>query len=148
MADSLDTQIAPAARRNPLPAAPSWPALPQRPSPGFPSPLALFRPRPCPKALAQAIERHRAAQAAVDAVIAKGYGGDLGDIPEHLCDAEFDARLDIAEQPAGTDAELLRKLRHLFDRERRAWGDNWDASDKFASVFVALEAHFDPGVMS
>ena len=100
---------------------------------------------PLSNALAQAIERHKVAQAAIDTAIAKGYGGDLGDIPEHLCDAEFEARIDVAELPAATDAELLRKLRHLFDRECRAWGDNWDASAMFGSVLVTMDLHFNGG---
>jgi hypothetical protein len=50
-------------------------------------------------ALAQAIERHRAAQAAIDAADGpEGY-------PDHLRDEEFDAIDELAETPCASDAE-------------------------------------------
>ena len=58
-----------------------------------------------PAALAQAIARHKAAQAALDAVPGPE------EHPEHLCDEEDEALDELAFTPCAIDAEFLEKLR-------------------------------------
>ncbi|MBG0795060.1 hypothetical protein IYY11_17035 [Methylocystis sp. H62] len=105
---------------------------------GVGGPLAMAdAPTLLSDALAQAIELHKVAMAGLAAA------PDDDDAIDRLSDVEFDARLVIAELPVATEGELLQKLRHLYDHEREAWGGNWDASDKFGSVFAALDVHFN-----
>ena len=59
--------------------------------------------------LAQAIERHKAAQATIDA-----FADTEDGYPEHLGEAEFDAIDELAETPCASDAEFLEKLRYLL----------------------------------
>jgi hypothetical protein len=68
-------------------------------------------------ALSQAIERHKAAQAAIDA-----FRDDPDGYPEHLGTAEFDATDDLAEMPCASDAEFIEKLRYLHAYETRTFG--------------------------
>jgi hypothetical protein len=66
-------------------------------------------------ALAQAIERHRAAQAAIDAADGpEGY-------PDHLRDEEFDAIGELAETPGiHRETALLARLRNT-----NIWRADW-----------------------
>ncbi|MGB8898701.1 MAG: hypothetical protein WCC90_05385 [Methylocella sp.] len=81
--------------------------------------------------LALAIERHRAAQAAIDEADGpEGY-------PDCLNEAEFDAIDDLAEAPCASDAEFLEKLRY----ETRIFGP---PPGQFRSVVLAVDCHFFP----
>jgi len=64
--------------------------------------------------IALAIERHKAAQAAIDA-----FKDDPDGYPEHLGMAEFDAIDDLAGTPCASDAEFIEKLRYLHAYETR-----------------------------
>ena len=57
---------------------------------------------------AQALARHKAAQAALDAVPGPE------DYSEHLCDGEDEALDELAFTPCASDAEFLEKLRYLY----------------------------------
>ena len=57
--------------------------------------------------IVQAIARHKAAQAALDAVPGPE------DYPE-LCDEEDEALDELAFTPCASDAEFLEKLRYLY----------------------------------
>ena len=63
-------------------------------------------------ALAQAIERHRAAQAAIDAAGPEGY-------PDHLSDEEDEALYELAFTPCISDAEFIEKLRYLYAQQAK-----------------------------
>jgi hypothetical protein len=84
-------------------------------------------------ALAQAIERHRAAQAAIDAT-PEGY-------PDNLNEAEFDAIDELAETPCASDAEFIEKLRYLHAYEIRFFGAP-TGQHEFRSVVLAVDSHF------
>ncbi len=95
-------------------------------------------------ALAQAIERHRAARKASDA-----YSGDDDETVDRLALAEFDARADLAALPVSTTEELFAKLRYLLEVEKSAWpglmiGGDFDLSEKFGSICFALDLHLNP----
>ena len=66
-------------------------------------------------ALAQAIARHMAAQAALDAIPGPQ------DHPEHRCDEEDGALDELAFTPCASDAEFLEKLRYLYAQQARIW---------------------------
>jgi hypothetical protein len=89
-----------------------------------------------PIALAQAIERHKAAQAAIDA-----FRDDPDGYPEHLGTAEFDAIDDLAEMPCASDAEFIEKLRYLHAYETRTFGAP-TGHHEFRSVVLAVDCHF------
>jgi hypothetical protein len=92
-----------------------------------------------PKApLAQALARHKAAQAAIDA-----FGDDPYGYPKHLGAAEFDAIDDLAETPCASDAEFLEKLRYLHAYETRIFGPP-TGQHEFRSVVLAVDCHFCP----
>ncbi|MGB6176433.1 MAG: hypothetical protein WBF43_08880 [Methylocella sp.] len=87
-------------------------------------------------ALAQAIARHMAAQAAIDA-----FRGDPDGYPEHLGVAESDAIDELAFTPCASDAELLEKLRYLRAHETRTFGPP-TGRHEFSSVVLAVDCHF------
>ena len=66
-------------------------------------------------ALAQAIARHMAAQAALDAIPGPQ------DHPEHRCDEEDGALDELAFTPCASDAEFLEKLRYLYAQQAKIW---------------------------
>jgi hypothetical protein len=84
--------------------------------------------------LAQAIERHRAAQAAIDAAGPEGY-------PDHLRHKEFDAIDQLAETPCASDAEFIEKLRYLHAYETRIFGAP-TGEHEFRSIVLAVDCHF------
>jgi hypothetical protein len=93
---------------------------------------------PLSTALAQAIERHRAANAAVNVP----FGEE--DVPEHLIEAETEALWDLANAPSANDGELLAKLRYLVAYEKSiAMGQVFDMS-LHGSLAIALDLHFNP----
>ena len=104
MADSHDTRIAPAIPQPP--AARLSPASPWRRLLAFQPSLARFRPRPCHKALAQAIERHKAARAAFDAQ----EDSEDDEFLNGLGWAEWGALEDLVETPCANDAELFKSF--------------------------------------
>ena len=67
-------------------------------------------------ALAQALARHMAAQAALDAVPGPE------DWPDHLCREEDEALDELAFTPCASDAEFLEKLRYLYAQQAKIWG--------------------------
>src|SRR5580704_17686400 len=65
--------------------------------------------------IVQAIARHKAAQAALDAVPGPE------DYPEHLCNEEDEALDELAFTPCASDAEFLEKLRYLYAQQAKIW---------------------------
>jgi hypothetical protein len=89
-------------------------------------------------ALAHAIARHRAAQAAYDAAKAAGEDDDTrGD----LCAEEAGALQKLAETPCVSDAEFLEKLKYILVREVRIFGEPCNL--EFGSLIFATTTHFD-----
>jgi hypothetical protein len=94
-------------------------------------------------ALAQAIDRHKAARDASDAY----HGGDDGTV-DRLADADFAARAVLAALPVSTTEELFAKLRYLIQVEKIAWGGwmidgNFDLDDKFGAICFAIDLHLN-----
>ncbi len=97
---------------------------------------------PLPKALAQAIERHRAAWAAYDA----SYDEDNEDAFDALVSVADGPLADLVAVPCASDAELLAKLRYLHAYEKSLIrGRPFDIADH-GSIPVALDVHFNPEV--
>ncbi|ERR1700693_3680661 len=90
-----------------------------------------------PIPLAQAIARHKAAQAAKNAVPHEE------DYPEHLCDAENEALNELAFTPCASDAEFVEKLRYLHTVETRISGAP-TGRHEFGSVVLAVDCRFFP----
>jgi hypothetical protein len=90
---------------------------------------------PMSGALAQALARHMAAQAAFDA------GPDPEDY-QHLCNAENEALDELAFTPCASDAEFLEKLRYLLAHETRIAEGPPDGSQHFGSILIAVDRHF------
>jgi hypothetical protein len=89
-------------------------------------------------AFAQAIERHKAAQAAIDA-----YSGQIDDeaLANQLFGAASDALEVLAKAPCG-DAEFVEKLRYLLAHETRIAEHPPDGAQDFGSILVAVDRHF------
>ncbi len=90
-----------------------------------------------PAALAQAIARHKAAQAALDAVPGPE------DYPRHLCDEEDQALYELAFTPSASDAEFLEKLRYLYAQQAKIWDLPENAND-YGCIAIAAACHFCP----
>jgi len=88
-------------------------------------------------ALEQAIEHHKAADAAYDTVPGPE------DIPEHMMDAEMEALYDLAFTPCGSDAEFIEKLRYLYDQQAKSWPLP-DNGDDYGCLAIAAACHFCP----
>jgi hypothetical protein len=88
--------------------------------------------------LTLAIARHRAAQAAMDAVPCRG---DLP--PEHLSDEEDEALHELALTPCASDAEFIEKLRYLYAHQAGMWGPE-DNANQYGCLAMAAERHFRP----
>jgi hypothetical protein len=95
------------------------------------------RKAPMSGAIVQAIARHKAAQAALDAIPHEE------DAPGHLCVAAFDAMDDLAGTPCASDAEFIEKLRYLHAYEIRLGGEP-TGQHEFGSVVLAVDCHFFP----
>jgi hypothetical protein len=89
-------------------------------------------------ALAQAIERHKAAQAAADAVADNPDG-----CPELWREEENEALDELAWTPCGSDAEFLEKLRYLYAQQAKIW-DLPDNGDNYGCIVIAAACHFSP----
>jgi hypothetical protein len=88
-------------------------------------------------ALAQAIARHKAAQAALDAVPGPE------DYPEYLSHEEDEALDELAFTPCASDAEFLEKLRYLYVQQAKIW-DLPDNGDDYGCIVIAAACHFCP----
>lgn len=82
-------------------------------------------------ALNEAITRYKAAIAAYEAT-------PDGDEKDTLGGAMVDALDDIAVLPCANDAELMEKLRYLFEEETRLFGGH----HSYIQVVAALATHF------
>jgi hypothetical protein len=93
-------------------------------------------------ALAQALARHKAAQAAIDA-----HFGHIDDeaLADQLFDAESGARKVLAETPCASDAEFLEKLRYLLAHETRIFDGPPDGHQHFGSILVAVDRYLNAG---
>jgi hypothetical protein len=80
--------------------------------------------------IVQAIARHKAAQAALDAVPGPE------DYPEHLCNEEDEALDELAFTPCASDAEFLEKLRYLYAQQAKIW-DLPDNGDNYGCLAIA-----------
>jgi len=91
-------------------------------------------------ALAQAIARHKAAQAAIDA-----HSGKIDDdaLAHKLFTAERGALNVLAETPCANDAEFIEKLRHLLAHEARIADGPPAGNQEFGSILVAVDRHFN-----
>ncbi len=87
--------------------------------------------------IAQALARHKAAQAALDAVPGPE------DYPERLCDEEGEALDELAFTPCASDAEFLEKLRYLYAQQAKIW-DLPDNGDDYGCIVIAAACHFCP----
>ena len=87
--------------------------------------------------VAQVIARHKAAQAALDAV-----PGPEG-WPDHLCREEDEALDALAFAPCASDAEFLEKLRYLYAQQAKIW-DLPDNGDDYGCIVIAVACHFCP----
>jgi hypothetical protein len=81
--------------------------------------------------LAQAIARHKAAQAAIDA-----HFGRIDDeaLAGELHGAETDALEVLAETPCASDAEFIEKLRYLLAHEARMMDGPPNGHQEFGSI--------------
>ena len=96
---------------------------------------------PISDALAQAIERHRAAIEASDA-----YRGGDDKTVDRLADADYAASADLARLPVSTTEELFAKLRYLLEVEKSASDGfmidgKFDLDEKFGAICFALDLH-------
>jgi len=89
-----------------------------------------------PAALAQVIARHKAAQAALDAV--------PRDVDYQSLREEGEALDDLAFTPCASDAEFLEKLRYIYTVQARIWPlpDNGDGG--YGALVIAAACHFCP----
>jgi hypothetical protein len=87
-------------------------------------------------ALAEAIERHRAAYAAFSA-----YNGTDDEIIGRLSDRESDA-IDIVALSPCDERGFLEKLRYLLDRHKRVFGKDFEFVES-PSVMLALDLRFN-----
>jgi hypothetical protein len=89
--------------------------------------------------VAQALARHKAAQAPIDARF-----GQIDDdaLADKLFTAERDALKALAETPC-SDAEFIEKLRYLLAHEARIVDGPPDGHQEFGSILVAVDRHFN-----
>lgn len=107
-------------------------------------PAIASQPTAGPCGLEAAIARHKAAQAAIDAMpkgmtLAEEEAAD--EAFTELVGIEGDAFDALANAPCADDAELLRKLKYMTAHEIRTWGQPYTAL-QFGPLAVALAAHF------
>jgi hypothetical protein len=95
---------------------------------------------PMPGALAQALARHKAAQAAIDA-----HSGRIDDVAlaHKLFTAERGALNVLAETPCASKAEFIEKLRYLLAHETRIFGGAPDGNHDFGSIVVAVDRYME-----
>lgn len=86
-------------------------------------------------AVAQAIARHKAAQAEVDAAYSSGGAS------EFVSDAAYFALCDLAETPCADAAELFEKLRYLLTHEKCTAANS--GLESYRPILIALELHLN-----
>jgi hypothetical protein len=89
-------------------------------------------------AVARAIVRLKAAQAAYDAAEA---AGDAAATSLH-CEAEFAACDKLTVTPCANEAEFIEKLRCLLARESLLFGSPFDSRAEFISIAAATASYF------
>ena len=93
-----------------------------------------------PSSIRDAIFRHKAALAALDAAF--DAAGERGEDPlQSILDEERDALLSLARAPCRDAGELIDKLRHLTSYERRMSGVLWLSNND--PLHTALDAFFN-----
>ena len=134
MADSNNTRIASAIPQHTRRALCA--GLTLAPVAGLPAVAGAVSAAPMSDALAQAIERHRVAHAAIES-----HTGPE-DIPLHIMDVEGDALAALVETPCANDAELLQKMRYLvaYERYNKRWRPFSIREDE--AIAAALDEHF------
>jgi hypothetical protein len=88
-------------------------------------------------ALAQALARHKAAQADYDAT-----PDDDDAMKQQFSDFESEVVDCLARMPCASDAEFLEKLRYLLARETRIFGEPHGRAE-FGSIVVAVDRHLN-----
>ena len=111
-------------------------------------PAMAFQKSAEPSGLDAAIARHKAAQAAIDAVpkamtLAEEEAAD--EAFTELVRIEGDAFDALANAPCADDAELLGKLRYMTAHEIRMWGQPYTAL-QYGPLAVALAEYFSLAV--
>jgi len=94
-------------------------------------------PKPRPSAVAKALARARAAQAAYDAAEAAKDDADL----EHQFLVEAGAFDKLAMVRCSSDAEFIEKLRYMIAHEINLWGSPLDSQAEFKDIAVAAALH-------
>jgi hypothetical protein len=89
------------------------------------------------RALAAAIEAHKAADARVEA----HYGPE--DVPAPLVQAETAALEALAVTPCGDDRQFFHKLKYMLVNQRSAYGADWTGSYA-REILTALALHLLP----
>jgi hypothetical protein len=90
---------------------------------------------PQPSAVAEAIARHKAAQAAHDAA-----PDDSDETMDPLFDAATRALEELGKTPCASDAEFIEKLRYLLPQETRQSGALHFGLE-YGSILVAVATH-------
>ena len=109
---------------------------------GLPAIAGAVLAKPLSEALATAIERHKAAHAAIEA----DYGRE--DVPDDVADGEAVALWELAIAPCASDAELIVKLRYLLGYERAGALDKDFEISCDGPLPIAVDAHFNPEARS
>jgi len=90
---------------------------------------------PQPSAVAEAIARHKAAQAAHDAA-----PDDSDETMDPLFDVATRALEELGKTPCASDAEFIEKLRYLLPQETRQSGALHFGLE-YGSILVAVATH-------
>ena len=90
---------------------------------------------PQPSAVAEAIARHKAAQAAHDAA-----PDDSDETMDPLFDSATRALEELGKTPCASDAEFIEKLRYLLPQETRQSGALHFGLE-YGSILVAVATH-------
>ena len=98
------------------------------------------RKAPMSGAFAQALARHKAAQAPIDARFGSIDDDTLADV---LFTAAIDALEALAETPCASDAEFLEKLRYLLAHEARIEQGPPNGNQDFGSILIAVDCPFN-----
>jgi hypothetical protein len=97
----------------------------------------MSKAKPAPSAVANALARCKAAQAAYDA--AEAAGDDTTLELQGRVEAEIFDKL--ANTPCTSDAEFIEKLRYMIAQETKLWGSPLDSRAEFRHIAVAVAAH-------
>jgi hypothetical protein len=89
--------------------------------------------------LSAAIERHKAASAAVEAFDCR-----TADVPTELVDAETAALKELALIPCSDDAQFFQKVRYMVSVQKSAYGPAW-AGSCATEILAAVDLHLSRG---